>query len=212
MYKRQFLDNRESANTDRYVFGKLSTTERVPIPTDTSSESSRQPRECQYRPIRLRKALGEMIPTPIFLAPILYCNCKDTEHGISPRRGVIYSVVYGYPLAMRSLRQCGTVMHKGADSTASGNLGYVGIAEPCSCFGLGGRLSLCYIFFIFLLFVLFSSLVYVDGMFGTWLEHMVGTSAAHRRMANRIIIIGWSSILVAAHHQQIYTKRRQTSS
>ena len=42
MRLRKALDNRESANTDRYVFGKLSTTERVPIPTDTSSESSRR--------------------------------------------------------------------------------------------------------------------------------------------------------------------------
>ena len=37
-----------------------------------ASSIARQPRGCQYRTIRLRKALGQMFPTPTFLAPTLF--------------------------------------------------------------------------------------------------------------------------------------------
>ena len=60
---------------------------------------ARQPRGCQYRPIRLRKFLGEMFPPPTFLAPTLlqHSVCGDIDHGRSARRGVIYIVLYGTP-------------------------------------------------------------------------------------------------------------------
>ena len=35
------------------------------------SQIARQPRGCQYGTVRLQKALGEVFPTPSFLAPVL---------------------------------------------------------------------------------------------------------------------------------------------
>ena len=50
---------------------------------------ARQPTGCQYRTIRLPKALDEMFLTPTFLAPTLY-----SDHGIvGPETGAIYTVV-----------------------------------------------------------------------------------------------------------------------
>ena len=52
-----------------------------------SSSIARQPRGCQYRTLRLRKALGEM-----FLA----LKCGDIERGKSTQgEGVIYTVLHG---------------------------------------------------------------------------------------------------------------------
>ena len=44
---------------------------------------------------RLRNALGEMIPTPIFLAPTLSNCCGDIDHAKSAQGGVIYIAVFG---------------------------------------------------------------------------------------------------------------------
>ena len=60
----------------------------------------RQPRGCQDRTIRLRKALGEMFHTPTFLAPalcIMPTNCGDIGQGKSTQGCVVYTGVYGIP-------------------------------------------------------------------------------------------------------------------
>ena len=49
------------------------------------SSIARQPRGCRYRTTRLRKALGEMFPTPTLHRQ--YSNCADVEHGKSAQRG-----------------------------------------------------------------------------------------------------------------------------
>ena len=59
------------------------------------SSIARQPRRCQCRTIRLQKALGDMIPTPTFVAPTLYqlLPWKYRPWKIGPG-GVIYTVVH----------------------------------------------------------------------------------------------------------------------
>ena len=47
-----------------------------------SSSLARQTRGCQYRTIRLRKALGDTFPTPTVSAPALF-SCEDIDHGES---------------------------------------------------------------------------------------------------------------------------------
>ena len=61
------------------------------------SSISRQPRECQSRTVRLRKALGEMIPTRAFLAPALFqLRWRYRAWKIGPGgAGVMYTVVRG---------------------------------------------------------------------------------------------------------------------
>ena len=57
------------------------------------SSIARQPKKGgQYRTIRLRKALGEMFPTPTVLAPTL-SYCGDIEHGKSAQGSMICTVV-----------------------------------------------------------------------------------------------------------------------
>ena len=54
------------------------------------SSIARQTRGCRYRTTRLRKALGEMLPTSNLFGPRHYSNCcGDTDHGKSAERGVI---------------------------------------------------------------------------------------------------------------------------
>ena len=60
------------------------------------SSMSRQPRGCRYQTIRVRKTLGEMFPTPTFLAPELLQLWRYRAWKIGPGgAGVIYTVVYG---------------------------------------------------------------------------------------------------------------------
>ena len=62
------------------------------------SSIARQPRGCQYRTTRLRKALGEtLFPTPTLLAPTLFqhSKCGDIDHGKSAQGGlVLYTPSY----------------------------------------------------------------------------------------------------------------------
>ena len=58
---------------------------------------ARQPRGCQYRTMRLRKALGEMFPTPTISAPARFQLWRYRAWKIG-RGGcdiVIHTVVYG---------------------------------------------------------------------------------------------------------------------
>ena len=56
---------------------------------------ARQPKRCPSRTTRLRKALGEMLPMPTFLAPALFQLWRYRARKIGPG-GVIYTVVvYG---------------------------------------------------------------------------------------------------------------------
>ena len=63
------------------------------------SSVCRQPRRCQYRAIRLRKAVGETFPAPTVLTPtlLLYPYCGNIDHGKSAQGCVVntwYTVVY----------------------------------------------------------------------------------------------------------------------
>ena len=66
------------------------------------SSIARQPRGCQYRTNRLRKALGEMLPTPTFWHRH-YCSPTVEMSGLKnrPTGGVMYTVVYGTCLKER---------------------------------------------------------------------------------------------------------------
>ena len=58
------------------------------------------PRGCQrqYRTIRLRKALGEMVPTPTFLEPPLFqLLWRHGSTGNRQKRGMTYNFVLGTP-------------------------------------------------------------------------------------------------------------------
>ena len=58
-----------------------------------------KPRGCPYRTIlRLRKALGEMCPTTMFLWHQHYPNCGGIDHGKSAQWGVKYTVVCDSPI------------------------------------------------------------------------------------------------------------------
>ena len=48
---------------------------------------ARQPRRCQHRTIRLRKALGEMFPPPTFWHRHYANCCGDIDHGTSAEGG-----------------------------------------------------------------------------------------------------------------------------
>ena len=58
------------------------------------SSTARQPRGCQYRTTRQRKALGEMFPTPTFLAPPLFQLSRYRAWKVRPG-GMAYTVGYG---------------------------------------------------------------------------------------------------------------------
>ena len=52
-----------------------------------SSSIARQPRGCQCRTTRLRKALGETFPTSTCFCHRWYSNCRDIDHRNRPRGG-----------------------------------------------------------------------------------------------------------------------------
>ena len=63
---------------------------------------ARQPKGSQYRTIRLRKALGEMLPSPNILTPpplTLFQLWRCRAWKIDPGGGGVYTVVYG-PMLM----------------------------------------------------------------------------------------------------------------
>ena len=51
------------------------------------NSTARQPRGCQYRTMRLRKALGEMLPTLTFLAPAIFQLSRYRARNIRPGGG-----------------------------------------------------------------------------------------------------------------------------
>ena len=76
---------------DNYLY-----TTKTTHPWDSFSSSiARQPRGCQYRTIRLRKALGEMFPTPTFLAPALFQLWRYRPWKIGPGGCDIRTIIYG---------------------------------------------------------------------------------------------------------------------
>ena len=62
---------------------------------------ARQPRGCQYRTIRLRKALGDMFSSADLFWHRHYSNCGDIERGKSAQERVMYTVLYGSVAARR---------------------------------------------------------------------------------------------------------------
>ena len=68
----------------------------TPSSGDFPSSIARQPRGCEDRTIRLRKALGEMFPAPTFLAPTLLSQLWRYRAGKLGRGGCdIDTAVYG---------------------------------------------------------------------------------------------------------------------
>ena len=109
------VDTKEITHPLRHMLFALQPSQRTPIVSAIPnaihavwvyifpSSIARQPRECQYRYVRLRKALGEMIPTPLFLAPALFQLWGYRPWKIDPGVCDIHTVAYG------TLWGCGAV-------------------------------------------------------------------------------------------------------
>ena len=79
----------------------------TPSSGDFPSSIARQPRGCEDRTIRLRKALGEMFPAPTFLAPTLLSQLWRYRAGKLGRGGCdIDTAVYGNTPPPKKKKKC----------------------------------------------------------------------------------------------------------
>ena len=64
-------------------------TSHTPLGRFFPSSIARQPRGCQCRTTRLRKALGETFPRSTCFCHRWYSNCRDIDHRNRPRGGLV---------------------------------------------------------------------------------------------------------------------------